>query len=157
MSSRRQYGRQAGQLDLLDWTPPKPVQAFVPREVRAATLEGQLSRAVSVALRDCGMAREDVAQRMAAYLGADVAKSMLDAYASQAREGHTITIVRLMALIHVTRDRRLLELLAEPFGWTTIERRFLPMIELASVHERQDELRRHADHLRRQARAGGLS
>jgi hypothetical protein len=37
-------------------------------------------------------------------------------------------------------DARLLELLAAPQGWTVIERRYLPMIELAAVTERKKEL-----------------
>jgi len=84
-----------------------------------------------------------------------VPKNMLDAYASQGREDHSISLVRFIALIHATRDRRLLEMVAEQFGWSVIERKHLKMIELAQVEERLDELRRHADALKRQTRTGG--
>jgi len=80
---------------------------------------------------------------------------MLNAWASEARDEHTIPLTRLIALLHATRDRRLLELLAAELGWAVIERRHLPMIELAAVQERQDALRRQADRLRYQARQGG--
>ena len=64
---------------------------------------------------------------------------MIDAYASIARDDHVISTPRFMALLQVTADRRLLELLAEPAGWAVIERRYLPLIELAAVREREDE------------------
>jgi len=65
---------------------------------------------------------------MSAYLGEDVSENMLNAYASEARDEHIISLVRLIALIHATRDRRPLELIASMFGWAVIERRHLPAI-----------------------------
>ena len=145
------------QPDLLDWTPPAATVRFEDRTVRAASLAATLSKAVSTALRDSKIPREEIAARMSQWLGEDVTKNMLDAYASEAREDHVISLPRFMALLHATEDRRLLELLAEPLGWAVIERRYLPLIELASVQGKIDELRRHGDHLHRLAkRAGGL-
>ncbi|WP_240554602.1 hypothetical protein [Acetobacter cibinongensis] len=57
---------------------------------------------------------------------------------------------RFNALIGATGDRRLVEFLAEGHGWTVIERRYLPMIELAAVAERKKELTRMEMGLRRQ-------
>ena len=144
-----------GQSSLFDWTPPPATTAFSTERVRAASIAGRISRAVSAALYDNQQQRAEIAQRMADYLGEPFSKAMLDAYASQAREDHPITVPRFMALLHVIRDRRLLELIAEEFGWAVVERKHLPLIELAAVQERQDELRWHADALRRQARTGG--
>lgn len=144
------------QPDLLDWVPPQPVEGFKPADVRAASIAGSLARAVGVALAACGRTRVEVAERMTAFLGKPVSVHMLNAYASQGREDHVVSTDRFMALLHATGDRRLLELLAEPHGWAVIPRRYLPLIELATVREREDELRRHADSLRRQARSGGL-
>jgi hypothetical protein len=144
------------QPDLLDWRPPEPVAAFPPERVRGASFAARLSRAVSQALADCGASRDAVAERMSAFLGQRVSKAMLDAYASPSRADHGIGAERLMALVHATGDRRLLELLAEPMGWTVIERRYLPLIQLAAVREREDELRRAAELLRREARQGRL-
>lgn len=148
--------RALGQLDLLAWQPPQPVARFPDDAVRASTLSGRVSRAVAAALRDCGISREEIARRMSDYLGETVSQNMLDAYASQAREEHRISVPRFLALVHATGDRRLMEAMAELFGWTVIERRFLPLIELAQVREREDELRRQAEALRRQAKSGGL-
>lgn len=149
----------SAQMDLLDWTPPEPVSRFDEDQVRAASIAGKVCRGVSVALKEAaqrGRSRDQVAQAMSDFLGADISKNMLDAYASQAREEHIINVVRFIALVHATKDRRLLEMIAEMFGWSVIERKYLPLIELAAVREKEDELSRKADALRRQARAGGL-
>lgn len=145
------------QPDLLSWEPPQAAMAFAERDVRGATLAARLSRAVSIALRDAGGNRRDIAARMSRFLGETVSVPMLDAYASAAREAHRISVPRLLALIHATGDRRLLEFLAEPMGWAVIERRYLPLIEVAAIREQEDELRRRRDTLTRRARAeGGL-
>jgi hypothetical protein len=143
------------QMDLLEWQPPQP-ERFDEPKVRAASVGARISRAVAAALADCDLSREEIAQQLGAYLGEAVSPNVLNAYASQAREGHKIAACRLLALVHVTGDRRLLELLAEPFGWTVIERRFLKMIELAAVREQEDELRRQRLALSRQVKSGGM-
>ena len=143
------------QHDLLTWEPPQAAMAFDEREVRGATLAARISRAVSVALRECGKPRAAIGRAMSAYLGEDVSPAMLDAYASVARDQHRISVSRFMALLHATADRRLLELLAEPMGWAVIERKHLPLIEVAAIRERQEELRRRGDALMRKARGEG--
>jgi hypothetical protein len=145
------------QLDLLrDWEPPAATIAFPADHVRAATVAHLICRAVSTALRDADQNRTDIAKRMSDFLGETVTVNMLNAYASPAREEHPISMARFVALLHATRDRRLLELFAEPMGWAVIERKYLPMIELAAITERQRELGRHADAIRRKASQGGV-
>lgn len=146
---------RASQPDLLDWQPPETVARFPEEQVRAVSLPARISRAVATALHDAEACRETIAARMSAFLGERVSPSMLDAYASQAREGHNISVTRFLALLHATRDRRLLELLAEPMGWAVIDRRHLPLIEVAAIREHEDELRRRREFLMRSARAGG--
>ena len=143
------------QLDLLDWQPPQPVRAFPAEKVRGGTLAARLSRAVSVALQESGEDRAAIAQRMSDFLGERVSKAMLDRYASAAAEEHAISLPRFLALVHATGDRRLLEMLAEPMGWAVVERKMLPLIELAAVREAEDALRRRREALARAARAGG--
>lgn len=143
------------QPDLLSWKPPQTVLAFAAADVRGANLAARISRAVSVALRDCGQPRVRVAAAMSAYLGEDVSPAMLDAYASVGRDQHRISVPRMLALVHATNDRRLLELLAEPMGWAVIERRYLPLIEVAAIREQEDELRRRREALQRRARGDG--
>jgi hypothetical protein len=144
------------QLDLLTWQPPETVARFDDHQVRAASVAGRLCKAISAALDECGKSRETVASAMSQFLGVRVSLNMLNAYASQAREGHQVSAVRFVALIHATGDRRLLELLAEGFGWAVIERKYLPLIDLARLRERSDELDRTADAIRRDARAKGI-
>ena len=148
MAARRAPPVQAS---LLDWQQPA---AYAAEAVRASTLAGRISRAVSVSLAECQLNRREIAQRMGAYLGEAVSPAMLDAYASQGREQHNISAVRLAALVRATGDMRLLDLLCEPFGQAVIERRLLPLLELADVHEQQEALRRRADAIRRMTREG---
>jgi hypothetical protein len=143
------------QPDLLDWQPPQTVTRFDERQVRAATIQGRVCLAVSQALGDAGADRKAIAKKMSDYLGEDVTKNMLDAYASQARTDHTISMPRFIALIHATGDRRLLELVAEMFGWAVIPRKFLPLIELAAIREREDALREQRKAIARDARREG--
>ena len=144
------------QLDLLTWTPPAVTEAFEERRVRAATLSAKISLAVSEALKDCELSRDEIAAEMSGFLGEDVSKPMLDAYASQARDDHRVNVVRFIALISATHDKRLLELIAGMFGWSVVERKFLPLIELAALREKEDELKAQAALLRRQARQDGV-
>lgn len=153
MTARRAH---PDQLDLLSWQRPEPVARFEEREVRARSLAGRIARGVAVAMRECALSRDEIAARMSDYLGQPVGVPMLNAYASPSRDDHRIGAVRLIALIHVTGDRRLMELLANEFGWAVIERRYLTLIDIAAVQEREDELRQTRKALRRTARREGV-
>ncbi len=143
------------QPDLLDWQPPQTVARFDERDVRAATIQGRVAMALSQAMADCTLDRPAIAKRMSDFLGETVSKNMLDAYASQARADQVINLPRFVALIHATGDRRLLEMLAEMFGWAVIPRKFLPLIELAAIRDREDALRKQREALMRDARRDG--
>lgn len=143
------------QLSLLDWTPPEPVAAFDPFLIRGNRFEDQLARAIAVSLDECTLSRAEVAERMSDILARPVSLNMLNAYASVQREGHQISVPRFDALVGATQDRRLVEFLVQPRGWTVIERRFLPMIELAAVQEQKQQLARMESGLRRQMVRGG--
>lgn len=141
-------------LSLLDWEPPAPVRAFAPEQVRAASLRAQIAKALAVALKEDGRSREEIAAEAGAYLGEDFPKNMLDAYAAESREDHVINVVRLVALLHATGDRRMLQLLAEPFGWAVIDAKFLPAIEVALLDDKKRELEQAVEIARRKMRAG---
>jgi len=150
----------SGQLNLLDWQPPEPVAKFDECRVRAASLPGRISHAISAALRDAdaaGVDRDEIAQRMSRFLGTRISCTALNGYASEAREDRVISVPRFLALLHATRDRRLLELLAEPMGWSVVEHKHLLLIQLAAVQAKQQELKKQAEALMSAARAeGGL-
>ncbi|MCX5497291.1 DNA transposition protein [Kaistia dalseonensis] len=147
--------RHRDQMDLLDWRPASPVAAYVPERVKASTVARMLSKAVSETLKACGRSRADVAKAMTDYLGEAVTENVLNAYASESRDDLIISITRLDALLGVTKDRRLLELLAARHGWAVIERRHLPAIEMAELLETRAEMDRAIEFQRRLLKAGG--
>jgi hypothetical protein len=155
MPPRAPIGRQP---DLLDWQAPVASRSFDERVVRASTVGGRMCRAMAAALKDAaekGKSREMIAKAMGDYLGENVSKNMLDAYVSEGRPDHVISVTRFFALLHATQDRRLLEVLAETFGWAVIERRHLPLIQVAALRDKEDELKRQREALMRDARREG--
>jgi hypothetical protein len=136
-----------------EWQPPEVVQRFADVSVRAATLRDKIALAVAETLSGSELDRPTVAQKMAEWLGEDVSKNMLDAYASQAREDHVISLLRLIALVHATGDLRIFQMIAEMFGYSVVEDRYLPWIEVGQLAEKKDEFDRAFDAARRNARA----
>lgn len=134
-------------LDLLNWEPPQTSASFPEEQVRAASLRAQISKAVALALKDCGKNRDEVAKEIGEYLGEACSKNILDAYASESREDHVINVVRFMALIHATGDVRLLQMLAAPFGWAVVDERYLPAIEEAATGAQIEALQAEIDKL----------
>lgn len=149
-SSRDPYTK-----DLLSWQPPEPVKKFEPDQVRAASLDSRICKAIVVALRDCGLNRDTIANIMSDYLGERVSIAMLNAYASPARSTHTISIVRFVALVHATQDRRLLDLLAEIFGWSVVDERYADAIKEVELAEKAEEIGRQLQLTRMKRRSGG--
>lgn len=141
--------------DLLSWQPPQPVVRFAEDSVRAASLDQRICKAMALALKECGLERAVVAERMSAFLGSTVSKAMLDAYVSPARDTHQISIVRFMALVHVTQDRRLLELLADLMGWSVVDQRYADAIREVELQEKRDEIERQLQLSRMKRRSGG--
>lgn len=81
-----------------------PVRA--PRALGSA-LDFNARMAVSMAeaideARSRNIDRFEIARRMSVMLGREVKKSMIDAYTSQARETHTIALVRFVAFVRAT-------------------------------------------------------
>ena len=140
-------------LDLLSWEPPTVVPAVPDEMVRAASLRGRVARAVSLVLRECELPRDAVAERMSEFLGPGeaVTPAMLNAYASQAREEHTISAIRLVALAHATNDMRALQVLIDPLGQAVIPARYVPAIEAEIKAEKAEELASRAEEMRQQA------
>lgn len=136
-----------------EWQPPEVVQRFEDVRVRAATLRQKLAMGVSETLKSADEDRDAIAAKMAEWLGEEVSKNLLDRYASQASEEHVISLLRLIALIHATGDLRILQMIAEMFGHSVVEDRFLPWIEVGQLAERKDEIVSAFDAARRNARA----
>ncbi|NLF16683.1 MAG: DNA transposition protein [Lentisphaerae bacterium] len=132
-------------IELLDWQPPEIIRRYEEPIVRASTLRSRIAHAVAATLRDCELPREEVARQMSAWLGEDVSRTMLDAYASEAREEKTIPYLRLMALVHVTGDMRLLQLGAELFAHSVVDDRYLRWVEVGKRALRKKEIAQIAE------------
>jgi len=133
-------------LDLLMWAPEVNVEAFEPKTIRAATLTGKISKAVTVILKDARdpegkrLERQEIAARMSDYLGEKITAATLSAYASEAKVDHNISLQRAIALMVVTNDGRLLSLMAEPLEMAVIPKRFESAVEEAVLVEKREEI-----------------
>jgi hypothetical protein len=142
-------------LDLFaDWQPPEVVQRFDDTRVRAANLRQKIAMGVAETLKGAEIDRDAIAEAMGAWLGEEVSKNLLDAYASQAREDHVISLLRLIALIHATGDLRILQMIAEIFGHSVVEDRHLPWIDYGRLSEHSDEVATLRSAALRKAKAG---
>lgn len=139
-------------MDLLSWQ-PKPAPK-VPTTGRPAghDLAAKVSRAVAEALRETNLTRDEIAERMSAYLEEQVTKAMLDAYASQARGDHNISFHRLIALAHTLERPQLLEIGASAVDCVVVDQRWVPAIEEAMLADEIEELNRRREQARRKWR-----
>jgi hypothetical protein len=142
------------QPSLLDWQPAKVVRRFAADLIRAASLGAKLCRGLKQSLRECGMTRSQVAERMSAYLGETITEPMLNSYVSEAMDAHVVNTVRFVGFLAVTGDPRPLNALLEDLGLVVIERRYLPWIEVGMLREKEDKLKRDIDYARRRAALG---
>jgi len=146
--------RDTRTLDLFsDWTPPAVVDRPDERVLRARTLRERIALAVAEVLEVSDKPREQIAVEMTDYLGGEtVSKAMLDNYASQAKDEHTISFARMVALCAVTGDHRPLQLALDPLDRVSIEGRYVGAIQEAMAREQMERLERIARAGRRQWR-----
>ena len=79
---------------------------------------------------------------MSDFLGEAVPVSMIEAYASQAKDTHNILAVRLIALAAVTHDERLINALLSEIGLIAVPRRYEALIRRETAREARDRLDR---------------
>lgn len=131
--------------DLFDWQPPKVAAGFAPAELAGNRLASKISRAVGLALKDSGRSRPEIAASMSAELGYTVSADMLDAYASEAKEGHRITLERYVALVTATGCTDLVGFVAELFDLVAVPSRYAALIELHLIEEHQRSVLRRKE------------
>lgn len=146
--------RDVRTMDLFAWEPPVLVHRFDEHRVRAATLRDRISLAVAETLKEAEVPRKNVAESMSAWLGEEVSENMLNAYASQAREDQTPSLLRAWGLAHATNDLRVFQMVVEDFGHAVIDRKWLPWVEVGQLADKKDEFDRAFDAARRNARRG---
>ena len=136
--------------DLFDWQPPKVAVGFE-ADLSGNRLGSRISRAVSLALKECGKSRVEVAEAMSMELGYPVSADMLDAYASEAKEGHRITLERFVALVTAT---GCLGFVAGLFDHVVVPSRYQSLIELHLIEEHEKDLARMKQTVEAKWRAG---
>lgn len=140
--------------DLFEWQPPRVAVGFEPEQLAGNRLGSKISRAVALALKDCGKTRAEIAQQMSEELGYAVSADMLDAYASEAKESHRITLERFVALITVTGCLDLLGFVVGLFGHVVVPERYASLIELHLIEEHEREVARRKQAVEAKWRAG---
>lgn len=91
---------------------PKPEVS----EGSLSDLERKVASAVAAILKRDGRSRFEVAGQVSALLDDDVTKYMLDAYSSEARGDHNISMARFLALTVATQSFDVLDALARLIG-----------------------------------------
>ncbi|TAZ57858.1 hypothetical protein [Rhizobium ruizarguesonis] len=125
-----------------DYQPAPVVDRFDLEEVKAYSLAGKLSKAVALTMEESGMTRDELAAALSDVTKSPVSKAMLDAYASQAREQHSISAVRLAALITITEDPRALNVLLEEAGFIVIPKKYEALLKRERARELREQLER---------------
>lgn len=131
-----------------DYQPEPVVERFAPAEVQAWSPAARLSKAVALTLEESASSRDDIAAAMSEILKTNVSKSMLDNYASQAREQVSISALRLIALIQVTDDPRALNVLLENAGLIVVPKKYEALMrreQALEIRERADREAQAAD------------
>lgn len=105
--------------------PEKLPEVFEPHEIKAFGIYNRfciiLSRCLDDQKKIFGRSRADIAKAMSQMLGESITKTMLDQWASQAKEANVISAPRLYALVAVTGDRRLVNFFADEVGGRIVD------------------------------------
>ena len=125
-----------------DFRPEPVVERFDAEAVKAWSMQARLSKAVALTMDEADMSRDEIATQMSEVLKAPVSKAMLDGYASQAREQHSISAVRLVALVAVTQDVRPLNTLLEDAGLIVIPKKYEALLRREKARELKERAER---------------
>ena len=138
--------------NLFEWPPPPIVERFDEHRVRAVTLRARLDHAVSETLKTAkdekDLSRDTIANEMSEWLGETVSKEMLDNYASEAKDDHTIPYIRILALIEVTGDTRLLQMGVELSEHAVIPDKYVAAVKDALISDQIENLKKAQRHQR---------
>lgn len=102
-----------------------------------AALARETASAVASMLRREPRNRYDVAAAMSALVDEDVSKLMLDAYSSEARDGHRISFDRMLALIAATGRYDVLRALLRRIGCDLLVGEEVYLAEIGHLEARQ--------------------
>ena len=132
-----------------EFTPAPVVERFSPERIRAAHAAARIARAVAEAIKESGLAapglppaRDQIAREMSDYLGESVTPAMLDQYSSTANEKNNIPAHRLVALLAVTGDARIVNAALHDTGFVAVDARYEPLIRREMLKEAGEKLAR---------------
>lgn len=125
----------AGPREILDM----PLFA-VKERLAEVNFDGRVRSWVSRAIRETGLSRKEVAQRMSAMLGVRITEGMINAWCAESK-GHRFPAAYIPALAVITEDSSLIEEMAEFCGVYVITRKQLVMLKLAEVREEKRRLK----------------
>lgn len=136
------FRRDTATTDLFrDYQPGPVVERFAPEQVQGWSLAVRLSKAISATLKETSVPRDEIARAMSEVLNDEISKTTLDAYASQAKE-HSISAVRLAALIEVTGDARALNALLENSGLIVVPQKYEALLRREKARELKERAER---------------
>lgn len=150
MKRNIEAARKAGQMELFDTASCYPVRR-VNEAVEPMCFDGKLKRAMSRALKDCSLGREEIAARMGVILGQDnFSLNMLNAYTAESRENHNISVIRLKAFIKATGAVWLWDVLVEDDGCIVMQGEEARLAELGLIDQQLRKLNGRRKELRKE-------
>ncbi|MDP2376563.1 hypothetical protein [Reyranella sp.] len=132
---KRRHAFDEGQLDLGFGVPESATS-----DGALAALPRETASAVAAILRGEARNRYDVAAAMSALLDDEVSKLMVDAYASEARDGHRISFDRMLVLIAATGRYDVLRALLRRIGCDLLVGEEVHLAEIGHLEARQRQL-----------------
>lgn len=101
-----------------------------------------LRHAMSQALKECPLSREEVAASMGRILGdPSMSLHMLNRYTAESAEDHRISVIRFLAFVRATGANWLLDRIAEPLGCIVMEGEEALLAERGRVRQQIESLR----------------
>ncbi|MBX8800703.1 hypothetical protein HBA92_08040 [Ochrobactrum sp. MR28] len=143
--------------DLFEYQPPKVAVRYDDGVTGRGSLDNQIARLISRALRDArddDNTRADIAASMSRYLNRSISTAMLDKWASEASDEHRIPLDAFIALVDATGAKELLGFVPGMFNLTVIENEYADLIEDKLLEDHIEELvaRRQVLSAKRKAR-----
>ncbi|WP_236020615.1 hypothetical protein [Devosia sediminis] len=131
-------------MDLLAWEPPQVAAGYAPTVAGRGSIDSQIARLISQALRDaadeCDVSRSDVAAMLSYDLGRPVSEDMLNKWTSEAATGHRIPLDAFCSLVKVLKAKELLGFIPNLLGYVAVPEKYADIIEMHLIEEKTRDL-----------------
>ena len=125
-----------------DYLPGPVVERFAAEEVKGWSPASRMAWAVGETLDRSDKSRAEIAMAISEIVGEPCSAGMLDQYAAQSKEKHTISAIRLAALVMATGDARALNTLLEGVGLIAVPKRYEALLRRERAREAKERLER---------------